>query len=144
MNDPYAWAQRLREHSDEDVLAELSSMGYLDGVHRNGGERGGGRGAAQLRVGWRGSLAGPYLGTGPEAPAKRLGLPRPGQGDRRCVSSVVAPRCLPLGPTAWHRLLPGPLPPADRYSFANGTGVPNSKKGKRRNSVGRAIPRRRR
>ncbi|KAL4427852.1 hypothetical protein ABPG75_001941 [Micractinium tetrahymenae] len=68
MNDPYAWAQRLREHSDEDVLAELSSMGYLDGMRRNG----------------------------------------------------------------------------DRYSFANGTGVPNSKKGKRRNSVGRAIPRRRR
>jgi hypothetical protein len=34
--DPYAWAQRLRDIPDEDVLAELSMMGYTDGV---GGRR---------------------------------------------------------------------------------------------------------
>ncbi|KAL4858388.1 hypothetical protein ACK3TF_001369 [Chlorella vulgaris] len=38
LRDPYAWAQRLRDIPDEDVLAELSLMGYTDGV---GGRRGG-------------------------------------------------------------------------------------------------------
>ncbi|PRW56891.1 P-loop containing nucleoside triphosphate hydrolase [Chlorella sorokiniana] len=41
-NDPYAWAQRLRDIPDEDVLAELSLMGYTGdtgSVGRRGGDK---------------------------------------------------------------------------------------------------------
>lgn len=53
LRDPYAWAQRLRDIPDEDVLAELSLMGYTDGV---GGRRGGGEGV--LREGRGGNRDG--------------------------------------------------------------------------------------
>lgn len=41
LRDPYAWAQRLRDIPDEDVLAELSMMGYTDamGNRRGGGDK---------------------------------------------------------------------------------------------------------
>lgn len=70
MNDPYAWAQRLREHSDEDVLAELSSLGYLDGMRRNGN----GEQAARLG-GAAKAAAGPAW---PAAQSDKRPLPWPG------------------------------------------------------------------
>jgi hypothetical protein len=142
--DPYAWAQRLRDIPDEDVLAELSMMGYTDGVggRRSAGTRRCGRGHQPRRPHarpcilfrerrWAGWLEGaqPVLSVGgsatsaPLQPAPRL--PRPAWPHRARPSTP---------PPAW---------PADKFSFANGTG--SSKKGKRRNSVGRAIsPRTRR
>ena len=46
--DPYAWAQRLRDIPDEDVLAELSMMGFTDASMQS---RRGGGGGERARAG---------------------------------------------------------------------------------------------
>lgn len=40
-NDPYAWAQRLRDIPDEDALAELGLLGYTDASAARRGGAGG-------------------------------------------------------------------------------------------------------
>lgn len=94
-NDPYAWAQRLREIPDEDALAELGLMGYTDGsvARRGGGARG--RWAVY-------------------APGERLPAPARG-GSRQAASTAcaAASRCLPSlpSPTLTAPALPTPATP---------------------------------
>ena len=72
LRDPYAWAQRLRDIPDEDVLAELSMMGYTDAM----GNRRGGGGEAGPAVGCRAAWQDRRHGLAGSAQAGPLHVPQ--------------------------------------------------------------------
>ena len=139
--DPYAWAQRLRDIPDEDVLAELSMMGFTDASMQS---RRGGGGGERARAGHSNNGVKRVAGAGAASrcwshvhaafPTPHLAQPSP-----PCSLHALSM----LSPCSLHALTPLAVPAGEKgFSFANGTG---SSKKKRRNSVGRAIspPRRR-